>query len=348
MRFSRLLSTIDVHAGGEVGRVVTSGVMGLPGTDMAEKMRYINEVDDSLRRFLVTEPRASAAMTTNLLLPPTRGDADAAFLVLQVDRAHAMSGSNAMCVVTALLETGIKPMREPHTVVRLDTPAGLVVARADCADGRCRGVSLDMTPSFASDLDVRLATSNFGTVTGDVAFGGVFYFLVDAQQVGLAITPANARGLVAAGIEILAAANKALDVRHPDNPAIRGISYVMFRAWDDNDRRIMRNATILWPGRIDRSPCGTGSSARVATLVARGENKSGDALIARSIIGSEFSVEIAAVEPGSRGPITRPRVTGRAWIHGMTQIVLDPSDPFPSGFVLSDTWGPGVADLAAR
>jgi len=348
MRFSRLLSTIDVHAGGEIGRVVTSGVIGLPGADMAAKMRYINEVDDSLRRFLVTEPRASAAMTTNLLLPPTRSDADAAFLVLQIDRAHAMSGSNAMCVVTALLESGITAMHEPHTVVRLDTPAGLVVARAECADGRCRSVSLEMPPSFASDLDVRLVTSNFGTVTGDVAFGGVFYFLVDAQQVGLAITPGNARGLVWAGIEILAAANKALDVRHPDNPAIRGISYVMFRSWDDEDRHIMRNATILWPGRIDRSPCGTGSFARVATMVARGERKAGDALLAHSIIGSEFSVEIAAVEQGSRGSLTRPRVTGRAWIHGMTQIALDPSDPFPTGFVLSDTWGPGIADLAGR
>jgi len=143
MRFSRLISTIDVHAGGEVGRVVTSGVLGLPGATMADKMRHINEVDDSLRRFLVTEPRASAAMTTNLLLAPTRPDADAAFLVLQVDRAHAMSGSNAMCVVTALLEAGMLPMREPDTVVRLDTPAGLVAARAACADGRCRGVSLE-------------------------------------------------------------------------------------------------------------------------------------------------------------------------------------------------------------
>ncbi len=348
MRFSRLLSTIDVHAGGEIGRVVTSGVMGLPGADMAEKMRYINEVDDSLRRFLVTEPRASAAMTTNLLFAPTRPDADAAFLVLQIDRAHAMSGSNAMCVVTALLESGMMPMRGPDTVVRLDTPAGLVVARAKCGDGRCHSVSLDMTPSFAGELDVRLTTPNVGTVTGDVAFGGIFYFLVDAQQVGLAITPGNARALVAAGIEILAAANKTLAVRHPDNPAIHGISYVMFRAWDDDGRRIMRNATILWPGRIDRSPCGTGSSARVAVLVARGENKPGDTLIARSIIGSEFAVEIAAVEQGPRGPITRSRVTGSAWIHGMTQIALDPSDPFPSGFVLSDTWGPGISDLARR
>jgi proline racemase len=236
-------------------------------------------------------------------------------------------------------------MLGPDTIVRLDTPAGLVVARAKCGDGRCHNVSLDMTPSFASDLDVQLVTPSFGTVTGDVAFGGVFYFLVDVQQVGLSITPANARALVAAGIEILASANKALDVRHPDNSAIRGISYVMFRAWDDEDGRVMRNATILWPGRIDRSPCGTGSSARVAVLVARGEKAAGEVLLARSIIGSEFTVEVAAVERIQRGTITHPRVTGSAWIHGMTQIALDPSDPFPSGFVLSDTWGPGISDL---
>ena len=342
MRFDRFLSAIDVHAGGEFGRVVTSGVLRLPGATMADKMRHINEVDDSLRRFLVSEPRASAAMSTNLLLPPTRDDADSAFLVLQIDRAHAMSGSNAMCVTTALLETGMLPLREPESIVRLDTPAGLVVARASCKDGRCVEVTLDMPPSFAQELDVRLATPSMGTVVGDVAFGGVYYFLVDVAQLGLTISPAQARALVAAGIEILATAIKALDVRHPDNPAIRGISYVMFRAWDDEAHTVMRNATVLWPGRLDRSPCGTGSAARMAVLIAKGEQRVGACLIARSVIGSEFRVEALAFEESTAMSIVRSRVSGRAWVHGLTQIGLDPSDPFPAGFVLSDTWGPGV------
>lgn len=340
MRFSRHLSTIDVHAAGEVGRVVTAGVLGLPGATMADKMAHINAVDDGLRRFLTTEPRASAAMSTNLLLPPTRPDADAAFLILQADRAHAMSGSNALCVTTALLEAGFLPMREPETVVRLDTPAGLVTARAECRDGRCGRVTLEMPESFAHALDVTFETPGFGTVRGDVAYGGVFYVLVDADAVGLAIRPANARALAAAGIEILAAANARLDVRHPDNPAIAGVSYVMFRAWDDPERRVMRNATIMWPGRSDRSPCGTGSSARAAVMLARGEARAGDTLTARSIIGSEFTLALPKPEANGR---VRPLLSGRAWIHGMGQIVLDPDDPFPQGYTLSDTWGPGLA-----
>ena len=342
MRASRMITAVDVHAEGEVGRVVTGGILGLPGATMADKMRYINEVDDSLRRFLVTEPRASAQMSTNLLLPPTRPDADAAFLVLQIDRAHAMSGSNAMCVVTAILETGMLPMLEPETVVRLDTPAGLVVARAHCRQGRCERVSLEMPPAFAAELDVRVQTPTLGIVKGDIAFGGVFYLLVDAEQVGLSIEPALARQLVAAGIELLEHANSQLRVRHPENPAIEGISYVMFRAWEGESQAVMRNATILWPGRIDRSPCGTGSSARAAVLAAKGKLKVGDQLTARSTIGSEFTVEIMRETSLSGLPAIVPRISGRAWIYGIHQIVLDPSDPFPQGFVLSDTWGPGL------
>jgi len=346
MRSSRLITTVDLHAEGEIGRVVTSGVPIIPGATMAERMRYINETDDSLRRFLVQEPRAAAQMSTNLLMAPMRPDADAAFLVLQVDRAHAMSGSNAICVTTALIETGMIAMREPETIVRLDTPAGLVTARARCRTGACERVVLAMTPAFAEALEVRVKTKGYGWVTGDIAFGGVYYFLVDSAQIGLTIEPANARALVAAGIEILAAANAALDIRHPENPAIFGVSYVMFRAFDDVAKRRMRNATILWPGRIDRSPCGTGSTARAAVMVARGEAKIGDELCARSIIGSEFSVRIAGAEPqgaGARGPIVRVEIGGRAWIYATGQMVLDPADPFPSGFTLSDTWGPGLA-----
>jgi proline racemase len=338
MRSSRYLTTIDVHAAGEVGRMVTSGIPAIPGRTMADKMRYMNEEGAEFRRFLVSEPRASATQSLNLLLPPTRADADLAFLVLQRDQAHAMSGSNAICTVTAALETGLVPMQEPETIVRLDTPAGLVVARAACEGGRCVCVTLDMPECFAHALDVSVEVPSLGTITGDVAYGGVFYFLVDEDQVGLTIAPGNARGLVEAGIAILAEANRTLDIRHPDEPAITGISYVMFRGWSE-DRSVMTNATIMWPGRIDRSPCGTGSSARSAVRVARGEAAIGDRLTARSVIGSHFGVEIGA---GSKPGRIRPRITGSGWIYGFTQIVLDPTDPFPGGYLLSDAWGPGV------
>jgi proline racemase len=341
MHHSRMIGTVDVHAAGEIGRIITSGVLPLPGATMAARMEYMNEGGAALRRFICAEPRGAAMMTTNLLQPSTRPDADAGFIPLQIDRAHAMSGSNAICVTTALLETGMVPITGPDTTVRLDTAAGLVVARASCRDGRCQSVALDMPPSYAHALDVTVTTDALGVVRGDVAFGGVFYLLVDAEPLGLTIEPGSARRLVDAGIAILEAANQQLDVRHKTIPELTGISYVMFRAWETgaDGARVMRNATILMPGRVDRSPCGTGSSARLAVMVARGEARAGDAFAVRSVISSRFDAAIRAVN--ADGTI-QPRISGSAWVYGTTQLFLDPTDPYPEGFVLSDTWGPGV------
>ena len=192
MRWSKTVTMIKAHAEGEVGRVITGGVIDILGRTMLDKMVYLNEVDDSIRRFCVFEPRGSAAMSTNLLLPPTRDDADAGFIILQGDKAHAMSGSNCICVVTVLLETGMLPMHEPETVVRLDMPAGLVTATATCRDGKCERVSLEVTPSFVENLEVPLDVPGLGTVALDVAFGGVFYGLVDPKPLGLTIEPPKA------------------------------------------------------------------------------------------------------------------------------------------------------------
>ena len=338
---SRMIGTIDVHAAGEIGRVIISGVLPLPGATMAARMDYMNGDGAALRRFICAEPRGAAMMTTNLLQPSTRPDADVGFIPLQIDRAHAMSGSNAMCVATALLETGMVPITGPETTVRLDTAAGLVVAHATCRDGRCQSVAVDMPPSYAHALDVIVEADGLGRVRGDVGFGGVFYLLVDAEPLGLAIEPGSARRLVEAGIAILEAANRQLDVRHKTIPEIAGVSYVMFRAWDHgaDGARVMRNATILMPGRVDRSPCGTGSSARLAVMAARGEARAGDAFEVHSVIGSRFDAAIRAVD--TDGTI-HPRISGSAWIYGTAQLLLDPTDPYPEGFVLSDTWGPGV------
>ena len=181
MRWSKTLSMIDVHAEGEVGKVITGGVIDIPGQTMLEKMDHINKVDDSLRRFVAYEPRGAAAISVNLLLPPTRPEADAGFIILQADQAHAMSGSNCMCVVTALLETGMVAMQEPETKVVLDMPAGLITATATCRGGRCERVSLENVPSFAEQLDVPIEVAGLGTITADLAFGGVYYALVDAD-----------------------------------------------------------------------------------------------------------------------------------------------------------------------
>jgi proline racemase len=343
MRWKKTLQLVDAHCEGEIGRVITAGVLDVPGATMLDKMLHINKVDDSLRRFVVFEPRGFVQMSVNLLLPPTRTDADAGFMVLQPDRAHPMSGSNAICVATVLLETGLVPMQEPQSVVRLDTPAGLVVATAECRDGRCERVSLDMPPSFAQDLDVAVDTAEFGRVRGDVAFGGCFYVLVDVEQVGLSIAPENAAALVKAGMVLHAAFERTIEVAHPLMPGLDEIAYVMFRGRDGDGA--VRTCTVLRPGRVDRSPCGTGSSANLAALYARGQVKPGDRLVSRSIIGGEFRVEAVGETAIADRKAVLPRVSGRGWIHGISQLGLDPTDPFPSGFALSDAWGPYVGEL---
>ena len=338
--FERSVELIQVHCQGEIGKVLVAGAPEIPGATMLDKMHHINKVDDSLRRFVTLEPRASAQMSVNLLVRPTRADADAGFIVLQADRAHAMSGSNCICVVTALLETGRIAMKEPETIVRLDTPAGLVTARAHCAAGRCLSVSLDNVPCFVEALDRQIVTPR-GTIKADIAFGGIYYAIVDASQLGLAIQPQNARALAEAGIALMETIAEQVTVNHPELKGLNQIAYVMFRSLEPDGA--IRTCTTLPAGRVDRSPCGTGSSANLACLHARGQVKVGDTRRSRSITGGEFTIEaIGETKVGGR-PAIVPRITGQAWVYGTEALRLHDSDPFPEGFALSDTWGPHVA-----
>ncbi|ASY70598.1 proline racemase family protein [Sinorhizobium fredii] len=338
--WDRSLDLLEVHCQGEIGKVIVGGAPEIPGATMLDKMNHINNVDDSLRRFVTFEPRASVAMSVNLLVAPTRPDADAGFIVFQADRAHPMSGSNCICVVTALLESGRVTMQEPETIVRLDTPAGLIVARAACRDGRCLSVSLDNVPSFAEALDREIETPRWGRIRVDIAFGGVYYAIVDVDQVGSKIEPANARYLAEAGIELKSLLAEQVTVKHPVLTGVDEIAYVMFRGQEPDGA--VRTCTTLPPGRVDRSPCGTGSSANLATLYARGKVAVGDRRTSRSIIGGEFVAEaIGVTEVGGR-PAVLPRITGRGWIYGREQLRMSQDDPFKNGFALSDSWGPQV------
>lgn len=337
MQWKKTLTMVEAHAEGEVGRVITGCVGDIPGETMLEKMNHLNDVDDSLRRFCVFEPRGSAQMSTNILLPPTTPEADAGFIILQADRAHAMSGSNCICVVTVLLETGIIEMNEPETIVRLDTPAGLVEAKATCRNGKCERVSLSMVASFVEAQDVEVEVEGFGTVRVDLAFGGVYYALIDPRQLGLKIEPGQSRALVDAGCRIHRVLNKEISVQHPELPSLNSISYTMFI--DHRDDGELIGATVLPPGRLDRSPCGTGNSARLALRHALGETSPGDKISAHSVIGSSFDIEFLSETKVGGIPAVLTRVSGRGWIHGMHQIGIDSSDPYPQGFLLSDCWG---------
>ena len=337
MRWSKTLTMVEAHAEGEVGRVVTGGVIDVPGATMLEKMNHLNEVDDSLRRFCVFEPRGCAQMSTNILLPPTRPDADAGFIILQGDQAHAMSGSNCICVATVLLETGIVAMREPETTLTFDMPAGLVRVTATCADGKCQRVRLAMTPAFVEALDVRTDVPGYGTVSCDIAFGGVYYALVDPKPLGFTIARENARALVDAGAAIQQALAREFVPEHPELPGLKGIAYAMFV--DETDDGELIGATVIAPGRFDRSPCGTGNTARLAARAARGLSKPGDTQTAYSIIGSSFAVTHAGDTEVAGRPAVLAEISGRGWIHGIHQIGIDPTDPWPEGYWLSDTWG---------
>lgn len=337
MRFARTLQTVDVHCAGEIGRVITGGVLNVPGATMAEKLLHLNTVDDSLRRWLCSEPRSGPAGSFCLLLPACDPAADVGLIVLQPDQAHAMSGSNAMCATTALLETGMIPMVEPVSVVTFDTAAGLVKATATCQGGKVVKVTLDMPPSFVTRQDAVIETAEWGALRYDLCFGGVFYALVDVDQIGLTITPENARTLAMTGVDLrnrIAAEEPAL---HPTTPALHGLAYVMFRSHEADGS--LRTCTTLRPGRVDRSPCGTGSNSNMASAHARGRVRPGDVVTSRSIIGGEFVTEFVAETTVGPYPATQNRVSGQAWIYGISQIGLDPSDPFPHGFTLSDTWG---------
>ncbi|HUZ65043.1 MAG TPA: proline racemase family protein [Acetobacteraceae bacterium] len=343
MRSSKVISVVGCHAEGEVGDVIVGGVLPPAGVTMFDKMQTLRAERDDLRRFLLCEPRGSVARHVNLLVPPTRADCDAGMIIMEPTEYVPMSGSNLICTVTVLLETGLLPMREPETVVMMDTPAGPVRARATCAGGKCVSVAFANVPSFVDRLDAMLEVDGVGTVRADIAYGGMFYAIVDATALGFALTADEARELAALGEKIRAAARDQLHAVHPENDGIAGVSIVQLNRPFAGVGQITRNTCIVAPGRSDRSPTGTGTSARMAVLHARGQMRAGDWMIHESIIGSRFKGSIAGETVVGGRPAILPVIEGRAWITGLHSYMLDPSDPYPAGYVVADTWGAGAA-----
>jgi trans-L-3-hydroxyproline dehydratase len=338
MRARRAITVVGCHAGGEVGNVIVGGVLPPEGATVFEQMQSLRE-DDRLRRLLLHEPRGSVACHANLVVPATREDCDAGFIIMEPTEYPAMSGSNTICTTTVLLETGMVEMREPETVVRLEAPGGVVEARATCRDGRCESVEFTNVPCFADQLDAQLEVDGLGTVAVDVAFGGMWYAIADAQTLGFAIEPGEARELSVAGERIRAAAREQLACVHPENPEIAGVSIVQLAEPWRGVGQVTKNAVVVAPGRLDRSATGTGLSARMAVLHARGSMGVGDSMTHASAIGSRFDGRIVSeTRVGDRAAIV-PAIRGSAWITGVWQVYVDPDDPFPEGYLLSDTWG---------
>jgi len=339
MRSSRLIQIVNCHAEGEVGDVIIGGVAPPPGETIREQAAFIAK-DNSFRAFVLNEPRGGVFRHINLLVPPKNPDADMGFIIMEPEDTPPMSGSNSICVATVLLETGIIPMQEPVTNLTLEAPGGLVRVKATCTDGKVRSIQVHNIPSFADKLAAPLEVEGLGTLTVDTAFGGDSFVIVDAPSLGFALTPDEARDLALTGVKITHAANEQLGFMHPADLGWDHLSFCQFAAPVERIDGILtgRNAVAIRPGKIDRSPTGTGCSARLAVMHARGEIGIGEMFHGVSIIGSTFECAIEQeVSLGDKNAII-PSIKGRAWITGSCQLLLDPEDPWPLGYRLSDTW----------
>jgi trans-L-3-hydroxyproline dehydratase len=339
MRSSKTIHVISCHAEGEVGDVIVGGVAPPPGETLWAQSRFIAR-NKTLRDFMLNEPRGGVFRHVNLLVPPKDPRAQMGFIIMEPEDTPPMSGSNSICVATVLLDSGILPMQEPQTRLMLEAPGGLIEVVAECRNGKAERISVQNVPSFADKLDAPLEVEGFGALKVDIAYGGDSFVIVDAATLGFAIRPDEARDLAEAGIKITAAANAQLGFTHPENAEWDHISFCQFAGSLTLEEGVLTgpNAVVVRPGKIDRSPTGTGCSARMAALHARGQMKVGDLYRARSIIGSTFDCRIAAEARVAGRAAILPVISGRAWITGTHQHMLDPADPWPAGYRLADTW----------
>lgn len=338
MRTSRVVQVVGCHAEGEIGEVIVGGVAPPPGATLQEQSQHLLR-DQTLRSFMLNEPRGGVFKHVNLLVPPKNPAADMGFIILEPEDNPLMSGTNTMCVATVLLDTGIVEMHEPETRMLLEAPGGLIEVSARCRDGKAELITFTNLPAYVDRLDAVIEVEDIGTVVVDVVWGGDSYVLVDGTALGFSVTPDEAREIAEVGMRIADAADAQLGFRHPEN----GWDHISFcqvtRPASIVDGIVEGTGTVaLRPGKLDRSPSGTGCSARMAALHARGQLAIGERYRGRSIIGTTFDCHLAEEVDLAGRVAVRPVISGRAWIHSLQQHVLDASDPFPVGYRLADTW----------
>lgn len=350
MRFSNMITAVDAHACGEPGRVITGGVMDLPGSTMFEKMKWMETHADHIRQRMLREPRGSPVMCCNVIVPPSHPDADAGFIIMEQTEYPPMSGSNTICVTTVLLETGMLPMQEPVTHLTLESPAGLIQVKADCQAGKVTQVTFDNVPAFAIHLDVEIEVPHLGKVTVDIAWGGMFFVIADAEKLGLALTSDNGGELVRVSEMIRVATCQQLPVVHPENPQLTGPSISQISGPPTHPNAHRKNAVTVstgtldwdrpstWTGVLDRSPCGTGTCAKMAVMYAKGELALHQEFCHESVLGTLFTGQLLEETQIGRYKAVVPSLSGQAWITGIAQYVVDPTDPFPNGFTVGDIW----------
>jgi trans-L-3-hydroxyproline dehydratase len=339
MRTTKSISIVNCHAEGEVGDVIIAGVEPPPGETIWEQSRFIAR-DGTLRNFVLNEPRGGVFRHVNLLVSPKNPRADAAFIIMEPEDTPPMSGSNCICVATVLLDHGILPMQEPETKILLEAPAGLIEVIAKCRDGKAQSITLRNVPSFAAHIGATLQVESYGDIKVDTAFGGDSFVMADAADFGLTITPENAAQIAVLGRKLVKAANAQFPFNHPMLPDWKHYSFCFLRGPVEHENGVLTsaNACIINPGKLDRSPTGTGCSALMAVFHAKGLMNVGDSYIGRSVINSRFTGRIISETTIGNHNAIIPEITGRAWISGTSTLLLDPDDPWPQGYKVSDTW----------
>ena len=336
----KTVHVVSAHAEGEVGDVIIEGVEPPPGKTLWEQSRWIAK-DQVLRNFVLNEPRGGVFRHVNLLVPPKNPKASAAFIIMEPEDTPPMSGSNSICVATVLLDHGLITMKEPVTNFFLEAPGGLVKVKALCKNGKAERIFVQNLPSFGYKLDTKLELEGYGSISADTAFGGDSFVIVDAKKLGFSIDPSEAAELARLGAKITDAATEQIGFRHPTITDWTHYSFCQFSRIEDrsNDCISFKSAVSIKPGKIDRSPTGTALSAKMAVLEAKGEMKVGQKIKAISIIGSSFEGKIVEKCNLNGTSAIIPEISGRGWITGLHQHTLEPTDPWPEGYRLSDTWG---------
>jgi len=349
-----MITAVDLHACGEPGRVITGGVLDVPGQTMFQKMEHLRRHADHLRLRMLREPRGYPAANCNLILPSNHPEAAAGFVIMEQVEYPGMSGSNTICVVTALLETGMLPANEPLTRFQLETPAGLIGIEAEVRNGKVKKVTFRNVPAFATHLDAKVEVRGLGTVTVDIAYGGMFYVIADAEPLGLRIAPDQARDIVRVAEMIKAATQEQFPVVHPDNPGIAGVTIAQISGPPVLAEAHRKNTVVVstgtldwerpesWTGVLDRSPCGTGTCAKMAALHAKGQLGLGQDFVHEGILGTAFTGRLIEEARVGQYRAVVPTLSGQAWITGFAQYVVDPEDPFPNGFTIGDIWSAGA------
>lgn len=347
MRSRVVVRAVGAHAEGEEGEIIVGGIPHIAGSTMLDRVRTMQKEHDWLRQLVLNEPRGKVNKNSNIIVAPTSEGADFGLIILESVEYVPMSGSNTICAITVALETGLVKMQEPVTNILMDTVAGLVSAEAACDNGRCLSVKFTNVPAFVLALDAEVDVPGIGKLKVDIAWGGMIYALVRIEEMPFKIDPQFGRELVQTGELIKNCLRAQVAVSHPQIPSVSGVSNLEFIGPLSNDPRggkVATNAVVVSPGRCDRSPCGTGTSARLAVLHARGLLDVGETFYHQSIIGTEFTSKIESLTQVGSIPAVVPSIQGRAWISSFHDYVIDPDDPFPNGFRVGDTWGPGPAD----